>query len=98
MTCLKDHPDGVIVVVTVTTGGRTPAFASVDSDSVRVLVGGEQVGDHTANEAVLLLMAETASVDLDAVSMVAGACTRRKRVLVRGLSASDLAARFELVS
>lgn len=50
--------------------------------------------DGAANRALVRLLAETLSVPPGAVTLVAGATGRRKRLLVEGLDRADILARW----
>jgi len=92
MVC-KDSPDGAVVAIRVTPRGRKDAIGEVRDGRLRVRTTAPPV-EGAANERVIELIAKAAGVRRSTVSIVSGAQSRDKRLLVEGLSADELRRRL----
>ena len=87
--------DDVVLRVHVQPGAGRTAVVGRHGDALKVRVGAPPQGGR-ANEAVVALIAEALGVPVAAVTLVAGASSRAKRIRVTGLSGADLDRRLEL--
>lgn len=86
---VRDHPDGAIISVRVTPRSGKTAIIGVEGDALRVRVAAAPV-DGAANKALMRFMAEAVGVPRSAVTIIAGASSPRKRLLVAGVEARDV--------
>jgi uncharacterized protein len=86
---LRAVPGGVTLAVRVQPGAKRTAFAGVYGEGgaaqLKIAVQAPAV-EGRANEALLLFLAESFSVPKSAVGMTAGARSRSKVFLLRGIS------------
>ena len=86
--------DGVVVALRVTPRSSRDVIEGVDeAGAVRVRVMAAPA-DGAANTAVLKLVAKTLGVSKSAVTLVAGAASRHKRVRVEGVTRSAVLERW----
>ena len=76
------HPHGTLVEVWVVPGARTAEVVGVHGDAIRLRVAAPAEGGK-ANRAVEKLLAEITGARH--VELIAGATSRRKRVVLRGI-------------
>jgi len=86
--------DGPVLLVRAKPGSRRDAVTGVDARGVRIEVRAAPEKGR-ANEAVVRVLASWLGVPRASVELVAGSAARDKRVLVRGLTATELRARVE---
>ena len=86
---------GVICVVRVTPRAGRSAVSGARDDALLVRLAAPPV-DGAANEALVALLADVFDVPKRDVAIVSGHNSRLKRVEVRGVSASDAAARLSM--
>jgi uncharacterized protein (TIGR00251 family) len=85
---------GVIVACRVTPRGGRDSIEGVSEDGqVRIRVA-VPPADGAANKAVCRLVAKTLKVPRGAVSVVAGATSRHKRLRIEGVTKADIEARW----
>jgi uncharacterized protein (TIGR00251 family) len=82
----------VLAVVVVPRAGKT-GLDRVEADAVRIRLAAPPV-DGAANAALLRYLADLFDVPRSSVRLLAGATSRRKRVLLVGLSPADVTARI----
>lgn len=82
---LRAVEDGVVVSVHVQPGARTSGVVGRHGDALKVKVSAPPL-DGRANAAVIDLLARTFGVRPAQVSILAGASSRSKQVLVEGVS------------
>ena len=86
--------ESVVIAVRVTPrAGRNEVVGVDDSGSLRVRVAAAPV-DGAANRALVRLLAAALDVPASAITVVAGANGRQKRVRLQGLDAASLAVRW----
>ncbi|HWP64911.1 MAG TPA: DUF167 domain-containing protein [Candidatus Limnocylindria bacterium] len=90
---LAPRGDGVELLIHVRPGARRSEVVGVHGTALAVRVAARPVGG-AANEALRRLLAEALAVPLRAITLVAGAQGRTKRVHVAGLDAAAAHARF----
>jgi uncharacterized protein (TIGR00251 family) len=89
---LRPHPDGVLVVAWVVPGARRSEVAGLHGGALRVRVSAPPEGGK-ANRAAADLVAR--AVGGRRGEVVAGAGSRRKQVLVRGVAMGAAAERLQ---
>jgi hypothetical protein len=85
---INEVDGGVILVVHVQPGAKRTAAVGLHGDTLKLAVAAPP-REGAANEAVITLLAKVFGVRARRVEIVSGALSRRKRVLIRGLSAHD---------
>lgn len=83
---LRDTPEGAIVTVHVQPRAASTGYVGVQGDALKFRVAAPPV-EGAANEALSAFLAERFGIPRSAVTIQAGHGTRRKRVLLRGVSA-----------
>lgn len=91
--CMTTTAKGVVVDVKVQPRARRNAVEGVHGSSLKVKVTASPT-DGRANEAVVDLLAATLSMKRGRLSLVSGASSRHKRVLVEGAAAADVVDRL----
>jgi len=77
------RPDGVEIAIRVQPGARQTALVGLYGNEVKIRVAAPPVGGK-ANTALIQFLAERIGVPPSRLRIVAGAASRRKRVLVEG--------------
>ncbi len=90
---LHPHPDGCAIDVRVVARAGRTALAGARADALLVRLAAAPV-DGAANAALVGLLADVLGVPKRQVAIVAGERSRAKRVLVRGVTPADAAARL----
>ena len=90
---ISEHPEGALVDIIVVPRAQPAGVGELRGERWLVRVAAAPV-DGAANEAVQAVVARRLGVAKSAVCVVAGARSRRKRLLVRGLAVADAAARL----
>jgi uncharacterized protein (TIGR00251 family) len=96
---LKDSTSGTIIAIEVSTGSRTDLFPSGYNPWRKTLgcqISAQPV-DGKANIAIISLIATVLNLSRNDVSIVSGAISSQKKVLVRGLSAEIVKSRIETI-
>lgn len=93
MIALEQHPQGVIIPVKAQPGARRNGLAGEHAGALKVQV--TQAPERgKATDAVLETIAEALSLKRSQVSLLSGATSPQKRILVSGVSLADLAERL----
>ena len=93
MIALEEHPQGVIVPVKAQPGARRNGLAGEHAGALKIQV--TQAPERgKATDAVLETIADALSLKRSQVSLLSGATSPQKRVLVSGVSLADLAERL----
>lgn len=96
MIALEEHPQGIIVPVKAQPGARRNGLAGEHAGVLKVQV--TQAPERgKATDAVLETIADALSLKRSQVSLLSGATSPQKRVLVSGVSFVDLAERLRSV-
>ena len=96
MIALEEHPQGVIVPVKAQPGARRNGLAGEHAGALKVQV--TQAPERgKATDAVLETIADALRLKHSQVSLLSGATSTQKRVLVSGISLADLAERLRSV-
>jgi uncharacterized protein (TIGR00251 family) len=89
---IATHPDGAVLsVIVVPRAGRT-AIERVEAGALRVRVAAAPV-EGAANAALLRFLADTIDVAPSRLRLVSGETSRRKRIVIAGVTPDDVAAR-----
>lgn len=87
------HPDGAAIAVVAVPRSGVTAIDRVDGAAVRIRLAAPPV-DGAANAALLRYLADRLGLPRSRLRLLAGAASRRKRVLVDGLSAAEVVIRL----
>ena len=90
---ISAHPKGAVLTVTVVPRSGVTAIDRADGEAVWVRVAAPPV-DGAANTALIRYLAELLDIPRNAVRVVSGQTARRKRLLVAGIAAEELARRL----
>jgi uncharacterized protein (TIGR00251 family) len=90
---LAEHPDGVILPVRAQPGARKAGVLGEHAGALKLGVTAPPQ-DGRANDAVVELIRELFGLKRSQVELVAGLKDRNKKLLVRGVSRTALAARI----
>jgi uncharacterized protein (TIGR00251 family) len=90
---LADHPEGVLVTVRAQPGARKAGVLGEQNGALKLAVTAPPE-DGRANAALVELLRRAVGLKRSQVELYSGASGRNKRVLVRGASKADLAARL----
>jgi len=90
---LADHPDGVLLPVRAHPGARKAGVLGEQAGALKVAVTAPPQ-DGRANAAVVELVRELLGLKRSQVELIAGLKDRNKKLLVRGVTRSELAARI----
>jgi uncharacterized protein (TIGR00251 family) len=91
---LQVREDGVCLAVKVQPRASKNQIDGAAGTELKIKVTAPPV-DSAANEAVLRLLAEALDCPRGAVQLLRGQTSRHKQVLVRGMSAADVAAKLQ---
>jgi hypothetical protein len=94
MIAVSPHAEGATLAVRAQPGARKNAVLGEQAGALKVAVTAPPE-DGRANAAVVEVLAGWLGVRRSRVELVAGATNRNKAVLVRGLTAADLADRVQ---
>lgn len=92
---LSEGPAGCILTVHVQPGARGAGVVGVHGDALKIRIDAPPV-DGRANQALLNFLSDRLGIAKSLLSVLSGESSRRKRVLVRGLSMAALAARLQV--
>lgn len=96
MIAPEQHPQGVIIPVKAQPGARRNGLAGEHAGALKVQV--TQAPERgKATEAVLETMADALGLKRSQVSLLSGATSPQKRILVTGISLADLTERLRSV-
>ena len=93
---ITDRADGAVVSIHASPKSGSNRVGPVDNGLLRVRVTAAAV-EGAANLALIKVLAEATNVPKSRIQIVSGESSRRKRVLFRGMNASDLADRLRTV-
>ena len=91
MAIVLDGPEGALVTVSVLPRAARTECAGVQGDALKFRVAAPPV-EGAANEALCTFLAERFGIPRSAVAVRAGHGSRRKRVLLKGVSAKRVRA------
>ena len=90
MIALEEHPQGVVVPVKAQPGARRNGLAGEHAGALKVQV--TQAPERgKATDAVLEVIADTLGLKRSQVSLLSGATSPQKRILVAGMSLDEVA-------
>ena len=90
---LADHPDGVLLPVRAQPGARKAGILGEHAGALKLGVTAPPQ-DGRANEAVVELVRDLLGLKRSQVELVAGLKDRNKKLLIRGVVRTELAARI----
>jgi uncharacterized protein YggU (UPF0235/DUF167 family) len=90
---LEAHAEGTILPVQARAAARRNALKEAPDGSLHVSVT-QAPEKGKANKAIVALLAETLSLRKSQIEVLAGATSSQKRLLVRGITPAELAARI----
>lgn len=93
--CVRDHPDGAVLLIRVVTGASSAQVVGFRGDELKVRVCSPPV-DGRANEEVVRVVARALGVRIRELELIAGHSGRSKQVLV-ALAAPELRRRVDLL-
>jgi uncharacterized protein (TIGR00251 family) len=96
MIDLVDHTDGVLVSVRAQPGARKAGVIGEQSGALKLAVAAPP-SDGRANEALVDLLRLALGLKRSQVELHSGATGRNKKLLVRGVTRSELAAKLAAV-
>ena len=82
MTIIKDHPEGILLAVTVQPRASRSQIAGVHGDTVKIKLTAPPV-EGAANKMCIQMIAKWLGLPQSAVEIVSGRSSRRKMVLIR---------------
>jgi uncharacterized protein (TIGR00251 family) len=91
---ISDGRNGIYLRVQIQPGSRRPGPKGVHGDSIRIGVGPQPQGGQ-ANRALLEEVAKLLAVPESDVTLVSGHQSRRKRLFVAGIDASEATRRLD---
>ena len=86
---VQDGPEGVSLSLSIQPRASRTEYVGLQGDALKFRVAAPPV-EGAANEALRRFLAASFRVPLRQVMMVSGAAGRRKRVVVRGLTAAEV--------
>lgn len=92
VTAVTPHPDGATLAVRAQPGARKNAVVGEQAGALKVAVTAPPE-DGRANAALVEVLKDWLGVKRSQVELIAGTTSRNKVVLVRGMTADQLAAR-----
>lgn len=91
---LVERPDGCVLTVHVQPGARgAAAVAGEHGDALKIRIDSPAI-EGRANQALIAFLAGRLGVAKNALSLLSGETSRRKRLLVAGLRAAELCSRL----
>lgn len=94
MIAVLKHAQGVILPVRAKPGAKSNELLDVFDGALRISVTAPPE-DGRANEAILRVVADTLNLRLSQITLLSGAKTKVKRLLVVGITAEDLVSRID---
>lgn len=93
MLNLESHAEGVLLCVRAAPGARRNGLAGEQNGALKVAV--TQVAEKgKANQAIVDVVCKSLKLKKSQVELVSGVTSRDKRLLIRGLTAAELAERI----
>jgi hypothetical protein len=93
---LTDHPGGVLVTVRAQPGARKAGVLGEQAGALKLAVTAPPE-DGRANAALVEMLRDLLGVKRSQVEFYSGATGRNKRLLVRGMTKAELAARLAVL-
>lgn len=94
MISLESHPEGIILPIRAQPGARRNGLGGVQDGQLNVAV--TQVAEkRKANRAIIEVLCRELSLRKSQLELVSGETSSRKRFLVRGIAAAELARRID---
>lgn len=93
MIAFEESPEGIIVPIKAQPGARRNGLAGVHAGSLKVQVT-QAPEKGKATDAVLETIAKSLNLKRSQVSLISGATSPQKRVLITGLSVAELGERL----
>jgi uncharacterized protein (TIGR00251 family) len=94
MIAITDHAEGCVVPVRAQPGARRNGVVGAQAGSLKIAVtAAPEQGK--ANKAIAEVLCEALGVKRSRVELLAGATSREKKFLVRGLKAEEVRARLQ---
>ena len=90
---LRDHPEGLELAVYVQPRASRTRWAGLHGDRIKVALASPPV-DGKANRALVAFIASSLGVSRSRVRLLAGASSRRKRVLLEGVTTASVLSRL----
>jgi uncharacterized protein (TIGR00251 family) len=90
---LETHASGVVIHVKAHAGARKNAITGEHDGALKISVT-QKPEKGKANKAIITVLAETLGVSRGAIEILAGETSSQKRLLVRGISPTELQARL----
>lgn len=87
MPYLRERPDGCVISIWLQPRASRTTLAGIHGELLKIAVSSPALEDR-ANKEVIKYLAKLLSVSPGSVDIISGAHSRRKQMLVRGLSAS----------
>lgn len=96
MIVISEHKEGCILAVRVQPGARKSGVKGEQAGALKLAVTAPPE-DGRANEAVTELLAELLDVKRKQIDLMVGPTNRNKKFLIRGLRATELRQRLDLL-
>ena len=93
MVVIGDHDEGCVLPVRAQPGSKRNAVLGEQAGSLKVAITAPPA-DGRANQALLELLREVLALKRSQIDLIAGATSREKRFLVRGVTKEQLAAKI----
>ena len=91
MVQIEPHPEGVVIAIRASPGSRRNGITGEQNGALKVAV--TQVAEKgKANQAVLEVVCKSLGLKKSQVELISGETSRQKKLLIRGLTASELSA------
>src|SRR5262245_50161978 len=97
MIALAEHPEGCVLPVRAQPGARKAGVKGEQNGALKVAVTAPPE-DGRANEALVELLRDLLDLKRSQVELIAGATSREKKFLIRGLNRDGLAAKLAAVT
>jgi uncharacterized protein (TIGR00251 family) len=92
---LREHAQGSVLSVRVQPGARKAGVKGEQAGNLKIAVTAPPV-EGKANVAVIEFLAEILGVKRGQIELIAGATSREKAVLIRGLTSEEIRARLRM--
>jgi uncharacterized protein (TIGR00251 family) len=83
---IQDSPDGAVLLIHVQPGAARTEYAGLHGEALKFRVAAPPI-EGKANDTLCRALAERLGVAPGAITIAAGTASRRKRLLVRGMTA-----------
>jgi uncharacterized protein (TIGR00251 family) len=90
----RETPEGIILNIRAQPGARKDEIIGLFADSIKIRVTAPPERGK-ANEAIIELLADKLGLKKSAIKVISGETSRDKKVLVQGVSQSELKALYE---